>query len=197
MSRAARLALLAMVALGPATAFAHKVNVFADVEEGQIVGKVYFRGGSPAQHVTVTALDPAGRELGKATTDAEGRFRLAARCRCDTKLVADTGDGHGADYLIEAKDLPEDLPAGVPATDATAAPKAAPAERDVTAIVLPDTHPSKGLEREIAAFREDLDAFRQETRIRDVLGGIGYILGLSGVAFYLLGRRDKKANDRR
>ncbi len=39
----------------------------------------------------------------------------------------------------------------------------------------------------------ELKEFKEEVRFRDVLGGIGYIVGLAGLAFYFLGvrRRDR------
>jgi nickel transport protein len=43
------------------------------------------------------------------------------------------------------------------------------------------------LQREIADLKET-------TRLHDILGGIGYIMGIGGVVFYFLGVRRKKSH---
>ncbi len=71
------------------------------------------RGGGPAIKIQVTALDPEGHELGRATTDQAGKFRWRRAARCDYRLVAQTGDGHGAEYTVPAAELPAALPGAV------------------------------------------------------------------------------------
>ncbi len=44
----------------------------------------------------------------------------------------------------------------------------------------------------IAALQDQLDAQQHRVWLRDVLGGIGYIVGITGVAFYFLGARRKQ-----
>lgn len=45
------------------------------------------------------------------------------------------------------------------------------------------------LQEEVVRLREDIQMSRNAAGWRDVLGGVGYILGLTGVAFYLAARR--------
>lgn len=52
------------------------------------------------------------------------------------------------------------------------------------------------LRTQVVKLREDLQAFQSAVRIRDVLGGIGYILGLMGVAFYVAGRKNRAPGNR-
>ena len=49
--------------------------------------------------------------------------------------------------------------------------------------------------RQLAGLRADLDRYKNELRLRDVLGGVGYILGIMGIVFYFLGvrRKEKRA----
>ncbi|HOU21896.1 MAG TPA: hypothetical protein PKX16_06700 [Kiritimatiellia bacterium] len=49
----------------------------------------------------------------------------------------------------------------------------------------------QALQKQIVELRRDLAARDDRTRLRDILGGIGYILGLMGLAFYFLGTRRK------
>lgn len=192
---------LALTLLTCATpAAAHSLRLFAEGDGAVIRGKVYFHGGSPAKDIQVTAFDPEGRKLGETRTDAQGAFRLPAPYRCDYRLLAATEDGHGAEFRVPAEELSASLPAPgaeVDAAEHADQEKAVPADPAPAPAPRPLTSPAAGtMADELAAIRNQLSALRQQlaeyehrTRLRDVAGGIGYILGLAGVAFYLAARR--------
>jgi hypothetical protein len=46
-----------------------------------------------------------------------------------------------------------------------------------------------GIHTEIDNLRRQLADYEQRIRLRDVLGGLGYLAGIAGVAFYFLGSR--------
>jgi nickel transport protein len=175
------------------------VYVFATARGDTIEGQVYFRGGTPAQDAAVTVAGPGGEVLGTTTTDRQGEFTFAARYRCDHKLIADVGEGHRAEFTLSADELPGGLPApsdpgGRPGEEAPPAPGGAPGARDAA-------EPSpKSLEaaiddlnRQIAGLRKDLNGYKNQLRLQDILGGLGYIVGITGVVFYFLGVRRKEA----
>ena len=175
-------AALCLLGFGARSAFAHRLKVFAMAEGEEIQGYVYFPGGGRAADVPLQVLGPNGRELGEVRTDADGQFAFVARLRCDHRFVADSGDGHRASFTVGADELPADLPApqGAPISRAeTADEQTAALERAV----------ERAVSRQVRPLREQLEAMETRTRWHDVLGGIGYILGVTGVAFYLLGRR--------
>lgn len=178
----------ALLTLSPAPLFAHKMNVFASAEGKTIRGKAYFSGGGPARNVTVTAYDPLGEEIGKTTTDNEGRFTLEARFHCDYQLLAETGDGHGGQYILAALALPTDLPNKGAASPASVFP--ATSKPQPTVAVSADQ--LAGLRAEIVRLEEQLNAHENHIRMTDILGGIGYIAGISGAAYYYFGVRRKK-----
>jgi len=165
---------------------AHKLNVFAWVEGRQIVGEAYFRGHAPLAGAAVTFASPAGETLGKTTTDAGGKFLFTPKVRADHQIVVDAGDGHSQAFTVKADELPADLPAGPSAPSRPARPTPPPASEPARAS-------GAGLESQIGQLRAELQEFKSEVRFRDVLGGIGYILGLMGVAFYVLGARKPAA----
>jgi tRNA (adenine37-N6)-methyltransferase len=103
-----------VVALSAAPAFGHKMHVFAASDGATIRGEVYFAGKIPAQRTKVTVLDPAGEVLAETTTDQRGKFSFTARFRCDHRLLAEGAPGHAAEFIIQAKELPESLPARKP-----------------------------------------------------------------------------------
>ncbi len=145
--------------LGPAPILAHGIDIDARVR-GTIAGEVLYHDGTPVHDATVTASDPAGEEIGRTTTDRQGKFSIEARFRCDHHLLVDTGDGHGAERTIAASQLPPGLPprGEVPVSPAT-----------------------------------NDQPYGQRPRLRDVLSGIGYIVGVAGIAFYFLGVRRRRS----
>ncbi|MDY0169298.1 MAG: hypothetical protein RBS80_22330 [Thermoguttaceae bacterium] len=179
-------------------AAAHSLHLFAEGDGALIRGKAYFHGGSPAKDIQVTAFDPEGRKLGQTRTDAQGAFTLPAPFRCDYRLLAATEDGHGAEFRVRAEELSASLPA--PGAHVDPAEHAEPDEAvptDPAPAALPSPSPATGTTVvELAAIRNQLSALRQQlaeyehrTRLRDLVGGIGYIFGLAGVAFYVAARR--------
>lgn len=191
-------------------AAAHKLSVFATVQGNSVEGEVYFHDGTPARNVAVTIFDPGGEVVGKASTDKEGKFTFEARLRYDHKLIADAGLGHQAEYTVEADELPQDLPADSPggsvdesdpASSATHGhphdhrhdhqpghqhgPVKALGEENLTAEI-------RALAQQVTALRKDLDKWKARARLQDILGGVGYILGIMGLVSYFLGARRKE-----
>jgi nickel transport protein len=189
-------------------AWAHKASVFAAVQGKTISGEAYFRDGTPVRSARVTVFDPEGKPLAEAQTDSKGKFSVPLVRRCNHRVVVDAGDGHVAEYLVHAEEIPADLPGEKP-------PGAAPAARPVAPPAESDAAPSPGhptplsdamagvraeleaLQTQLVQLRRDLAAREDRARWSDVLGGIGYIVGLMGLAFYFLGvsAKSKKAAD--
>lgn len=193
------LLVLTLFLLCPETVFAHRLYVFARLEGATILGRAYFPGDVPAQHIDVIVRDPSGGELGRTTTDDNGNFLFAARKRVDHCLTAETPDGHAGQYTVRAAALPDSLAADVPT------------ESGRTLVVLPtrgppdvpcaspakDSDPAS-VRDQLAELGRQLDDLRQQIyesdarlRFRDILGGIGFILGLAGIALYVKARQKR------
>lgn len=189
--------LVLLLCLALATpASAHKIKLFATTEGPVISGYAYFPGGGRAKETKIEFLDPAGQKLGEVTTDDQGQFRFEAKERLDHRLVLETGDGHRAEFLVRAEELPSSLPGpGPQAVKAVAETQeaAAPQAQAELGVQVSEARLAElvGQEvaRHIAPLREQLEAYEERVRWHDVLGGIGYILGLAGLAFYFLGLR--------
>jgi nickel transport protein len=188
------LAAIGLLLLFPGGAAAHSLHVFARVEGNVIRGEAYFRGRVPARQAKVAVFDPDGRRLAETTTDDEGAFVVAIRRRCDHRIVVDAGEGHRAEWIVSAAELPDDLS---PATDVgTLAAEPSPDESG------PPPPPAAGqrdlaakldaLNRQMVELRKQIDEYEHRTRVRDVLGGLGYILGIAGAAYYVLARRGRR-----
>lgn len=197
---APRLAMLAplLLLLATAPAAAHALKVFAAATGARIEGRVYFAGGHAARGATVQVETTGGRRLASATADADGRFIIEVRERTDHVIIADSGDGHVARFTVAAATLPLSVPESPPPPAPVAAPAtAAPAIPPSTAAAgwpagLEDMV-ARSVAAQIAPLRQQIDAYEDRLRVRDVLGGLGYILGLAGLAAWLWARRRGEA----
>ena len=199
-----------LVALGLSNpALAHKLRVFATAEGHQITGSAFFAGGTGAGGARVKVLDGGGRVLAELTPDGDGRFSYQAPAPLDLVVVAETGDGHRAEWRIPASDLTGAFPgqagtsgqaAKVPiSADQTSATMAA--SQGALALAPMPGAPEPALEptleaaieravaRQMRPLREEIQAAQDQARLRDVLGGIGYIAGITGLALWWRSRR--------
>lgn len=164
------------------SAHAHRLNLFATASNGVIAGNAYFSDGKPAKGLAVQAVAPDGTLLGQTNTNDEGRFEykpLSLGGAVTLKTVS--GDGHAAEFTVSAAEL-----SGAPVAPerlTTAETTAGAAVGGIERIV------DEAVSRQVRPLREQLDAFEHEVRIRDVIGGIGYIVGAVGLVALLKSRR--------
>ena len=197
--------LSALLLLDARTGLAHRLSVFAYAEGSTIEGSAYFAGGGAPGGAEVTVYGPDGAVLGTTTTDEAGEFAFEATLRVDHRITVETADGHAAEFVVAASELPASLPGGPEpsAIDVTAVEGATAAEAD-----LPGTMPaiddaaleamvSRAVQQQIRPLREDLIAYADAVRVSDVMGGIGYIVGIFGALAYVLSlRRSRRSADR-
>lgn len=186
---------IAMLILCGGGAEAHKLKLFASGNGKVITGKAYFPGGGivPNAKILITAAN--GKELGVTTTDQEGEFSFEAMQYCDHLLVLESADGHRAEWLVKKEELAESLPTlssglAVPGDteleeelnqEITSAAPAIPAESLLAEV--------RTLSTQVEKMREELAIFQEEIRFRDILGGVGFLFGISGMAFYFLAKK--------
>jgi nickel transport protein len=201
--------LVSLLAAGPA--LAHKLNVFATAEGRQIQGEVYFAGGARAADVPVTVTNAAGEVLAQLRTAPDGSFRYQAKAPVVQHIVAATLDGHRGEWQIGASEL-----AGAFAASAAPADAATGTAAGATDVGAPDDTASAGAQstaaasgagaaldpaleaaieravaRQVRPLREAALAARDAVQFRDVLGGIGYIIGLAGLGLWWQCRRTR------
>lgn len=182
-----------MMTLLPVAAEAHRLNVFASSDGAVIRGSVYFQGMRAARNAPVRVLDPEGAVLADVVTDEAGTFVFQAARRVDHRIVADLSDGHRAEFVVSAEQLPLSLPspspqepertAGAVPEEAQAGLQAGVPAAAIEAIV------ESAVARHVGPLRQQIAAYEDRIRWHDVLGGIGYIVGMTGIACYFLARR--------
>ena len=188
-----RLLLLAtaalLVAAGPASA--HRLKVFASAIGSSIEGEAYFVGSGPAAGVDVTLRDTADKVLQSGKTGPDGKFALKATGTGDITVTVDAEDGHVARFTVAASELDSNSPAAAP--PATAAPAGDAKPRDAS---MPAAAPAVSMAdleiavaRKVAPLAAEIDALQSALRMQDIIGGIGYIVGIFGLVAFLKARR--------
>ena len=175
----------------PGDAGAHRVNIFAWVEGDTVLVECKYPDGREVYEGVIRVLDSAGKELLNGKTNTKGEFSFKAPKQDDLTIVLEAGMGHRADWPLSKQDL---APAGeaavpsAPASKAEAPPPAAKESAPGAASPLPagiDQAIEKALDKKLApVLRMLAEMHEQKVRLTDVLGGIGYIIGLVGVAAY-------------
>jgi nickel transport protein len=240
---------LCLVVAPTQPALAHRLQVFAAAEGRTIAGDAYFAGGAPAAGIRVLIEDATGKRLAELTSGPDGAFRYRAEAPIDHIVVAQSGDGHRAQWRVAADELTLGFGAAAPDSVAAASDSVAAAtvdyvadiaDADAAAIVDADAAPAApeasgqpkalgaaaehgspraeqpvpsagtisgqrapvptapdaalvaaveaAVARQIRPLREELAEARGQAAFRDVLGGIGYIVGLAGLLLWWRGR---------
>ena len=188
--------LAALMLLAAGAALAHRVNVFAWVEGDMVFVECKYPDGTKVHEGVIRVLDSAGKELLSGKTNDKGEFSFKVPKQDDLTIVLEAGMGHRGDWPLSRQDL---APAGeAPKPGPAAAPQASPKnEAPSPAAAEPAAGPAspppagidqaieKALDKKLAPVMKILaEMHEQKVRLTDVLGGIGYIMGLVGVAAY-------------
>jgi nickel transport protein len=201
--------LLFIILLIPAmcrSSLAHKIRIFAWQDGGNIVTESKFSKGRPAQNVTISVFElDTDHPLLSGTTDTKGLFSfpIPKTGSEQLKIIADGGDGHKNSWnhtlenttpagssgsprnlkTMVTKQLPT-LPTAKEAAGTTLQTITAP---ELTLII------EKTLDKKLAPIRKMLAENSEDSpSLKDILGGIGYILGLAGIAAYMQSLKNKK-----
>jgi len=188
---------------------AHKINVFAYVEGDKIVVEGYFTKDRKAVSCAVQFLDAQGKELHKGKTDDQGQYIVPiadlGSVDGDILITLIAGEGHKKDYRLSADEIPK--PTGQTSKTSRQEPPAPVSESvKTTRTTKPEIHDDDfgALEQAIEAIvkRENqkivtmlgnqqkllLEQRNSGPALKDIIGGIGWILGIVGVIAFFMGR---------
>ena len=183
MNRIVPLLALCLSALIAETGLAHRVDVSTWVEGGRMFVQGQFGSGKPVQNGAVFVYDSQNRLLLQGASDINGEFSFPIPRRSDLLIVIDAGSGHKGRRKIPAKELDTDSTAGRECVDRIAtSPRAFSPDMESRMEAI--------LDRKLKPLYAML-AKRQNrgVALTDILGGIGYIVGLIGLAAYLKTRK--------
>lgn len=201
-----------------APALAHRVNIFAWVEGGAIRCESSFSSGNPARNAKVTVTQAgSGTVMGTAVTDAKGRCALPITpelraAKTDLIIEVQGGEGHRNTWTMPADEylaapvangvaVAVAPPATAQATTDTAPVQEAPKSAAPASVAGPSVGTAvdeaalrrivaEAVAEQVAPLRHSLAAMQSGgPRMADVAGGIGYIVGLAGIALWARSRR--------
>jgi nickel transport protein len=197
---------LSVLPIAVNSASAHRVNVFAWVDGDMIYVESKFSGGKKVKAGKVVVMDPQGVELHSGITNDRGEYAFKIPKQTDLRIILIAGQGHQGEWTVHAAELKGsalEAPARAgtrkagsseqttAATDdvidpGAAAPVAGNKAQELEAVI------EAVLDRKLKPIASMLADMRQKgPGIGDIFSGIGYILGLAGIAAYVHNRRKK------
>ena len=194
------------------TAYAHKVMIFAWVEGDKVFTESKFSRGKKVKGGEILVYDLKGKNILEGKTDDKGEFSFAVPEKTTLKIVLQAGMGHRAEWTVpvdEIEDLADKKPgkSTLKSQEEEKPPKEVSmksAEKMQEKVTRPELSPGlnsneieqavekaldKKLKPVIKMLNESLD---RGPNVSEILGGIGYILGLMGVGAYFHYRRKKE-----
>ena len=151
-----RLLTFALALFASGYAAAHDLKIFASVENGVIHVRAYHPGGGALANADVSVRGPGNEVLATLTTDDEGRAEFTPPGRARYMFIVETPDGHRAEFSLDPDEIPEDMGHRL--------------------VEIEDA-----VSRQLRPLREQLDQLENTIRLRDILGGIGYVVGVLGL----------------
>lgn len=195
---AARLFLAVALLIAPAgSVSAHGVFIFAWADGDRICTDSYFNKKSKVQGGKVSMRNAAGEVLQSGSSDSEGGLCFARPDgREDLFFVVEAGEGHRAEFKLRAEDLPGAAPA---AGESFSRPEAAPAPKVTEAADSGNLEESlrrmvrEELQSQLSPIHKALAEGQrgQSPGLREIVGGLGWVAGLFGLAFWWTGRKKK------
>ena len=210
------LVLAAFIMGTAASALAHRVNIFAWTEGDQVVAECGFNGGNKVKQGQVVVFDAAtGTKLVEGLTDDQGVYRFsvsAAGKAHGVRIVIKAGEGHQNEWTVDAAELASVQPAApasaassalaptaVAAPAANSGPQAQPSSKAENTSPQPAANISAAelqsivnaaLDVKLGPIRRELAEMRvARPGFSEIFGGIGWLVGLAGIALYFKGRR--------
>ena len=195
------LAALMLLVCSAGAGLAHRVNVFAYVDGPAIQVECSFSKSQKVRNgkLVITDLE-TGAPLLEGTTDVQGVFSFQPpeaflRTGHGLNILLLAGEGHQSDWQITAEELQGLSPSGHGAPER----KPSPPEAERQTVTSPpnalnatelEALVGRVVDAKLAPVKQML-ARQQDSGpgLRDIVGGLGWILGLLGLATYMKYRR--------
>ncbi|OGD16875.1 hypothetical protein A2V47_05590 [Candidatus Atribacteria bacterium RBG_19FT_COMBO_35_14] len=177
------------------SAFAHKVNIFAYVDGDKVYTESYFNDGKKCVDSKIEVFDNQGNKLLEGLTDEDGMFsfEIPSEDVIDggLKVVLTASMGHRAEYIIPANELrgvtgliKEKIEERVSAVS----PEVYLLDLKEIQSIIENTLDEK-LKPIIGEMREIKKSQEDWISPTEIIGGIGYIIGIFGIIAYFLSRK--------
>lgn len=184
---------------------AHRLNVFAYSQAHELCVETSFQGGKPARGADVRVITAEGSVFLTAKTEQDGKVCMALPDGFEPApltVIVNAGEGHQNQWKLDKEDfsIPEASKTAVSTVKLALANKeASPKE------VSPKIYSQQELDAALKAAKEQTEtqviaplrrqlAAAQQPKItwRDIVGGLGWCIGLGGLFAWISTRRRKQ-----
>lgn len=177
-------------------AYAHRIRVFAYAEGNRVFVEAAYGGGENASGARVDVTDESGTTVGQGFIDGEGGFSFTAKSPGEYRVAVTDGKGHSGSFVLEK--------GAFHVHQGDTGQKVSPAVHDSHhESGMKDAESKVGgpsgqkgfeaiLDRKMGPIRQELKEIRRivdRPLYREVVGGVGYIVGLLGLVFFFFGRK--------
>lgn len=168
----------------------HKVYLFAWVEGNTVYTESYFGGKKKAIGGLIKVFDSTGKKLLEGKTNEKGEFSFTIPEKTDLKIVLEASMGHKAEFVLKADEI-----GGAGKEETLTPPQKEPhaSTEQVKALDLDQIRAvvEEALDSRLKPIMKTLIKLQKEKGpgVTEVLGGIGYILGLMGLVAYFKTRK--------
>ena len=181
---------------------AHKVNIFAYAQDGKVHAEGYFVDGSKCKNSVIEVIDnKTGQKLLEGRTDDNGQYSFDIPHVTAMKLILRAGTGHQNEYVLTEEEVRGAMPLSEKRTEKrseqrkNAVPESKPMKSEQPAGVQTAINPptsSEDLEAVIGKIVDSklqpvmrilvkLQEQSEKPGLTEILGGIGYIIGILGI----------------
>jgi nickel transport protein len=87
------------------TALAHKVNIFAYVDNGVVYTESYFPDGRAVENGAIEVHDSQGHKLLEGVSDKEGLFSFKVPKKDDLTIVINASMGHKNNFILKKEEI--------------------------------------------------------------------------------------------
>lgn len=179
---------------------AHNVFLTVYVEGDTVFVEGGFSDGTLCENAKIEVFDPSDHKLLEGKTDENGVFSFKPPQKTDLKIVLNAGMGHRDEYTVLADELPNMTgmqKAGAEAMSAPGAETRKPRASDAAARIDPKEIESivdRVIQERLRPLTQLVAKSQRKTGLSptEIFGGIGYILGLMGIAMYFRYRKGGK-----
>ena len=182
-------------------AWAHKAFIYAWVESDLVHTKSKLSGGKPVNRGKVIVSNLSAQTILEGETDAKGEFSFQLKKIEPLKIELLAGMGHKAEWTLQREDLTDqaaEKTEGDLNIDHQDEPEIQQGHLEIPAgcqQAFKNTM-DETLDKKLQPLYKMLAELNQDkVTLKDILGGLGYIIGLMGLAAYLQNRKRYKQDN--
>jgi nickel transport protein len=177
---------------------AHRVTIFAWVEGDTIYTESKFSGGKKVNKGKIIVYNLHGKQLLEGETNEQGEFSFKLPEKTALKIALQAGTGHRAEWTVPLEEIEgiDSVAAEAVQPQSSSVNQSEKQMQSMSNLSLSPEDIQLAVEKALDKKLKPVIKMLAESQVsgptyQDILGGIGYILGLVGVACFVHYRRKK------